>query len=140
MKSEYYHCGIAMWLQSNSGVKRLFICEAGTKRRLILLSVYKGLDFDVIACPVDFELVEDSLLNRVGVAKYSFATYLAVGLRYLLGISFEQQRGEICSMLVQSEYRRAGLEALPEVVMSPGELHNWLLNHWNATLRFEVKG
>lgn len=140
LRSPFYHCGIAMWLTSNNGEKRLFICEAGNKRRIILLSTYSGLDFDVIKCPVDFNDIEFRLLDRVGIAKYSIRTYISVGLRFLFGFTSRDQSGEICSEMIQREYRQAGLHYLPLYdVLSPGELHDMLLSN-GATLKFKVRG
>lgn len=138
LRSPYYHCGLAVWMTSDNGTRRLFICEAGTSRRILLLSAYTGLDFDVIGCPADFNKFEDSLLERVGVERYSIITYIAVGLRFLIGLPTKDPSGEICSEMVQKAYRKGGFY-LPRTIMSPGELHAYVLER-GAKLKFIVRG
>jgi hypothetical protein len=138
LKSPAFHCGIAIWLASTDGTKRLFICEAGVKRRLMLLSNYADYSMDAIACFGDFKLMEEFLLERVGVAKYGYADYAGVGLRSMFGLPFKDASGEICSELCAKAYKKMGVK-LPDIVLAPGELHDELVM-LGAKVKFKFGG
>ena len=127
-QSDYYHSGMAVWLEAEFGTRRLFVCEAHKSgRRLVPLSLYENNSFDVLACPVEFHKIEAPALDRVGKVKYGFMDFIAVGLRILFGIHLKDQSGEICSEFIQDEYNKAGF-SMPQEVLSPGELHGYLLS------------
>lgn len=125
-KSSYYHSGVAVWMESTGHIRRLFVCEAHRSgRRLIPLSMYKGTKFDVTCCPIDWEFIEEGLLDNVGKIKYGFMDFVFVGVRDLFGITLRDTDGEICSEMVQDAYNKAGLR-MPDYVLSPGELYEYL--------------
>ena len=140
IKDPHFHCGIALWMTTRSGVPRLFICEAGIKRRVILLSSYLGSDMDVLKAPVDIGKYEEHMLSRVGVTPYSLWDYLSVALRIWLDVPVRcpfGNKGEICSEMVQKEYATAGYPTA-HIVLSPGELYRLLLRD-GCELRVRVE-
>lgn len=126
-RSPYYHTGIAVWMSTDSGESRLFICEAHrTGRRLVPLSMYSNLRFDVTTCPVEFNLIEKPLLELVGSVPYGFLDYIGVGLRMLFGITAKDDDGsEICSEMAQDLFYKAGL-SIPDVPFAPNELKHFI--------------
>lgn len=123
----HYHCGIALWMATRSGFPRLFICEAGTKRRVVLLSSYLGTEIDVLVCPVGMSRLEEPLLSKVGTSPYSLVDYISIGFRLWFGlVTRVSPPGEVCSEMVQSEYANAGFQT-SDTVLSPGELYKLLL-------------
>lgn len=126
-KSEYYHTGVATWLYTSNGNQRLFVCEAHRSgRRLVPLSIYRGTQFDVTRCPVSFDLMEDRLLAKVGQVKYGFRDFVGIGFRELFGLVIKDEKGEICSEMVQDALWIAGMKIPEDTVMSPGELYRYL--------------
>lgn len=125
--SSYYHTGIAVWLSSENSLPRLFICEAQPAgRRLVPLSIYSDLHFDVTKCPVDFGLIERPLLEKVGSVPYGFLDYIGIGMRMLFGITAKDDNGaEICSEMAQDLFRKAGL-IIPEHPLAPSELKKFI--------------
>ncbi len=125
--SSYYHTGIAVWLSSVNSAPRLFICEAQPAgRRLVPLSFYSDLHFDVTKCPVDFSLIEKPLLEKVGSVPYGFLDYIGIGMRVLFGITAKDDDGaEICSEMAQDLFRDAGL-AISENPFAPSELKKFI--------------
>ncbi len=126
-RSPYYHSGIAVWMHTQGGQSRLFVCEAHRGgRRLVPLSMYSNTRFDVTECPVDFKLIEKSLIERVGNVPYGFLDYISVGLRMLFGITAKDDSGaEICSEMAQDLYYNAGLR-MPEDPLAPNELKDFV--------------
>lgn len=126
-RSPYYHTGIAVWLSSEGGESRLFICEAQPSgRRLVPLSMFANLHFDVTESPVAFELIEKMMLERVGAVPYGFLDYIGVGVRMLFGIAAKDDNGaEICSEMAQDLFRKAGL-VIPEHPLAPNELKEFI--------------
>ena len=124
-KSEYYHSGVAVWITVDR-VRRLFICEATrVGRRLVPLSIYSTHKFDVTECPVQFQDMEESLLERVGYVGYGFMDFVSIGVRNLFGVTLRDSKGEVCSEMVQKEYKKAGFNC-QEYPYSPGELKDTL--------------
>ena len=125
-KSDYYHSGIAVWMNTRCGASRLFVCEATRSgRHVIPLSCYRSYRFDVTACPVEFCKFEDNLLERVGKVPYGFLDFITVGARNLFGITLKDANGEICSEVVQKQYSYAGM-SMPSYILSPGELYEYM--------------
>jgi hypothetical protein len=128
-RSPYYHTGLAVWIATSSGESRLFVCEAYPGgRRLIPLSVYSNLRFDVTPCPVAFDLIEKPMLERVGSVPYGFWDYFAVGLRMLFGITAKDNEGtEICSEMAQDLFFNADFP-IPIMPLAPNELKEFINN------------
>ncbi len=122
-RSSYYHSGIAVWLKSENVIARLFVCEAHKSgRRIVPLSVYSSHEFAVTECPVNFNLIERELVERVGFVPYGTIDYIVIGLRMLFGITAKNKSGqEVCSEMIQMLYRSVGLD-LPKYALAPGEL------------------
>ena len=121
--SRYYHTGVAVWMSTSGGESRLFICEAHPSgRRLVPLSVYSDLHFDIMPCPVPFDFIERQLVERVGSVPYGFLDYIGVGLRMVLGITAKDHNGsEICSEMVQDLLLGAGF-SIGTAPLAPSEL------------------
>lgn len=138
-RSHYYHSGIAVWMFTQGGEGRLFICEAHREgRRLVPLSMYSNVHFDVTVCPVEFSLIEKSMLERVGTVPYGFLDYITVGLRMTFGISAKNDEGaEICSEMAQNLFSEAGFK-VPDYPMAPNELKDYV-NYMGYSDRVQVR-
>ena len=116
-----YHVGIAVWLYSSTGDRRLFIVEANKgNRQIVPLSLYSGERFDVYKSPTDFDDISEKLLMNVGRIKYSWLDLPKIWIREKFGIRFNNSKGEVCSeMIVHVFDKYAQFET---DVVSPGKL------------------
>ena len=138
-KSDYYHSAIAVWLESDGGTRRLFVCEAHREgRRLVPMSMYKGSSFDVTVCPITYALIDGPMLDPVGGVPYGFFDFIAVGARMLFGVNISNGAGEICSEMVENMYDLGGMR-MPKYIMSPGELKAYL-NACGVVDRLYIRG
>ena len=101
---------------------RLMIVEAQgrTVRRILNMSYYKEVDFDVYSAPLDWTSVCDSALQGVGTEKYGYIDALWVGVREKMSVMFNMKlphfkfSGQICSEFVASLYRINPSEVSPQ--------------------------
>lgn len=137
-QSPVYHTGIAVWMNTDHGEKRLFVVEAyDATRRITPLSNYQKFKMRVLAKPanVKFELFVGSLVERVGSAEYSYIRAFMSGLRqYLTLPPIVLATGEFCSELAARAWKMGGLN-IKETGLNPAELERVLLQEHGVQYR-----
>lgn len=137
--SPIYHSGIAVWLTSLTGEKRLFIVEAQDQcRQVQLLSNYGEVqELHVLARPeyVNFGKFSSELINKVGVAPYSYLKALNSGIRQYFWLPKITGTGEYCSQLTLDMWKLGGLP-LTDTQLDPAMAEKILV----GTMRVEYRG
>jgi len=122
-KSEFVHTGIAFWMKSNNGTRRLFIVEAHQGgRRIVSLSSYSQRHICIVKAPTEWSAIEQIAIEKTGVVPYGYLDYIDVGLKELFDINTQDRKGEICSEAVAKTLKAGGLDQLKETIVSPGKL------------------
>ena len=138
--SRHTHVGIAVWMMTDLGQRRLFLVEATGNggRRVVLLSKYQGRGMDVVLMPpgVNWEKAETQLMSRVGSMPYGWFDLLQIWVWETLRISLGNARGEVCSEMVANVLRQAGIWTPKRV--SPGSLYRTLTGKHKAPVKFSV--
>jgi hypothetical protein len=120
--SSIYHVGIAVWLYSSEGDRRLFIVEANKgNRQIVPLSLYAGERIDVYKYPVMFKKFSGKLLDSVGFVKYSYIDLPIIWLKEKFGIELRNQSGEVCSEMIAKMFDGTKFQ-LNTSLISPGKL------------------
>jgi len=141
-RSEIYHCAIAVWMQAESGEKRLFLVEADlNNRRIVPLSIYEGHDMYVLAKPdiVKFEYFSSELIVPVGTQKYGIGKAIEAGLRKYLLLPRLASEGEICSEMCLRMWRIGGFVRLDQELFTPDQLYNIMTMACNIQTRVDIK-
>jgi len=137
-QSPIYHTGIAIWMSTEHGEKRLFVVEAyDATRRITPLSNYRKYKMRVLAKPdnVQFDLFIGSLVERVGSAEYSYVRAFMSGLRqYLTLPPIVLATGEFCSELAAKAWKMGGLN-IKETGLNPAELERVLMQEHGVQYR-----
>lgn len=137
-KSPIYHTGIAVWLNTTHGDRRLFVVEAMDKtRRLTPLSTYVYHPIHVLAKPdyVDFNKFAEPLIERVSEAEYSYLKAIQSGVRQYLKLPYVSiSTGEFCSELAAKCWKIGGLQ-IDDTCLNPAILEDTLINQYNITYR-----
>lgn len=124
-----YHVGVAVWLYSSAGDRRLFIVEANKgNRQIVPLSLYAGERMDIYTPPVKFDLFSETLLARVGNIKYSWFDLPKIWVREKFGINCNNSKGEVCSEMIVHIFKESGVQFSTDVI-SPGKLVNEMRNN-----------
>lgn len=135
--SVYTHVGIAFWAVV-SGKRRLFMVEnqGNSKKRIVNMSFYQGMDLDVMDAPKEWRNVSETALNRIGIDKYGYTEAAYVGFREWLsrvfGVTLPAKNfgGMICSEFVAYVY------GMREQNISPAKLmQNMLTNGQHPRLK-----
>lgn len=106
-----YHIGIAVWMESSEGIKRLFIIEASRgNRQIVPLSLYSREKMDVYACPVEFSKIAASAIEPIGNVKYAYKDLAAIWLKETFGIRIGNFPGEVCSEMVYNIFKDGGYD------------------------------
>ena len=127
-KSNFSHVCIAFKMNTGN-VERLMCVEAqgSTRRRIITMSFYGERMVTVIKAPRQWSEIQDTALERIGVAKYNVLAATYVGIREYVLKTFGYRlpalnlRHEICSEFV------AEVLGLPETEISPQVLYEELM-------------
>ena len=132
--SPFAHVGLAFWMLTEKGDKRLMMVEAqgGARRRIINMSSYRDRKIDVVRAPCPWNEISDQALARLGKAHYGWIDAIYVGIREKLAryirLPTTHFSGEICSEYI------ARILKLPKVHISPQRLYDEL-----HKLGFEIK-
>jgi hypothetical protein len=140
-KSPIYHTGVAVWMMSKTGEKRLFIVEAfDATRRIVPVSVYDGYELHVLAKPdyVLFSLFSTDLVERVGKNEYSYVKAIASGFRQHLYMPAVNNNGEFCSEMALKMWQKGGLP-ITNTALNPGQLESVLTLKYNIEYRCLIK-
>jgi hypothetical protein len=139
---KYYHVGIAMWMSSDNGTKRLFFVDANTgSRRIVPLSEYEGYGMTVIESPVYPEYYEDELLKKVGKIQYGYLDAMIIGLfeRFEITNKHLDFSGECCSEMITKMLNKGiNHDKLP-IMVSPNKLIQILIDRGHK-IKFDIQG
>lgn len=139
--SPIYHTGVAMWVTSDTGKRRLMVIEAvGTGRRMLDLSHFSDKKMEVHSMPSNLKAqsVEDFLLEKVGKQRYGFWNLIAISLREFFGIKAKDTKGQVCSQLAALSWEAGGMQ-FEETSISPGKLRNELIKR-GAPVTITING
>ncbi len=123
-RSPYTHTAFVFWYKT-----RLMLVESTTHGgiRIVLASVYRHRDLDMLPAPVPWQEIEESALSRSGTAEYGWLSAAYIGIREFLFTHFEvvlpvdrRNRNKACSEFV------AEVLGLEDVDISPGKLYQVL--------------
>ena len=140
-RSEIYHCGIAVWMKSDSGEKRLFLVEADlNNRRMIPLSYYEKQSMFVLAKPeeVKFEYFSGQMLERIGSEKYNLLKAVEAGVRKYLLLPRLSLNGEICSEMCLRMWRIGGFTKMNQQLLTPDQLYSELYVEYGISRRVVI--
>lgn len=140
--SEIYHCGIAVWMKSENGDKRLFLVEADlNNRRIVPLSMYSEHDMIVMALPeeVKYEYFSNELIIPVGVKEYGLGKAVEAGLRKWFLLPRLSTHGEICSEMCLRMWRIGGFVRLDQMLLTPDQLYSELYVECGVNRRVVIK-
>jgi hypothetical protein len=127
--SKIYHTGVALWMTSETGIRRLMLVESvGTNRRIVELSHFKDHKMEVHHRPdyVNAEKVEDYLLTNIGFEQYGFWNLIVIGLNEFFGVQKKETDKQVCSEMAAKSWQHGGME-FETTVVSPGRLRNILI-------------
>jgi len=124
--SEIYHNGVALWMTSPSGEKRLMIVEANmfAGKRILPLSTYSShrITVQLTSAKVLFTDMEPALMSRVNIQPYSLYNLVSIGLKEFFNTDIGRKgTGQVCSELCASALIAGGIQ-LPSIIVSPGKL------------------
>lgn len=139
---KYYHVGIAIWMTSDNGMKRLFFVDANTgNRRIVPLSEYEGFGMTVIESPVFIKSYENDLLKKVGKIKYGYIDAIVIGLFERFGISNKHLdfSGECCSEMITKMLNKGMKHDKLPIMVSPNKLIHILIDRGHK-IKFDIKG
>ncbi len=138
-RSNYSHVAIAFWANMGNETRLMVVeSQGGTKNRIINMSYYSEVDFDVVTSPKSWNSVVDVALARIGILQYSWMEAIYVGLRESLlkywGIKIPVMSfsGEICSEFVARVYGAAEIHVSPQLLWEELEAQG-------QTIRVEVR-
>ena len=85
-RSPYTHTAFVFWYKT-----RLMLVESTTHGgiRIVLASVYRHRDLDMLPAPVPWQEIEESALSRSGTAEYGWLSAAYIGIREFLFTHFE---------------------------------------------------
>lgn len=129
--SKIYHTGIAMWMTSDSGNRRLMLIEAvGVGRRILDLSYFRNEKMEIHPVPnhLDRGAIEFFLMAKIGKQGYGFWNLIAIALREFFGIKAKDTKGQVCSQLAALSWAAGGMQ-FEETSVSPGKLRNILIKN-----------
>ena len=127
--SRVYHTGIAMWMTTDTGKRRLMLVEAiGTGRRLLNLAHFKSRQMEIHHVPTELNSfnIEFFLLENIGKQRYGFWNLIAISLREFFGLPVRETKGQVCSQLAALAWQAGGMK-FNETCISPGKLRNELI-------------
>jgi hypothetical protein len=126
--SRIYHTGVALWITTDTGERRLMLCEAvGVGRRLVNLSRFHHHKMEVHSVPkeLDQKAIEAYLMDGIGTG-YGFWTLIAIAIREFIGVKPpSSSRVQVCSETAARTWRAGGME-FEQTILSPGKLRNVL--------------
>lgn len=136
--SPIYHTAIAISMYSDHGEKRVFALEAyDATRRMVPLSTYVENELHILAKPdfIDFANYSQWLIEKVGIAEYSYSRAIISGLRQYLSLPrINISTGEFCSELAAKFWKMGGVP-LKETGLNPAELERILIQECNIQYR-----
>lgn len=139
-KGRYHHVGIAFWCNVGD-IDRLLIAEAQPDGyRLVNLGYCEGQDLTVFRCPVDWDAIQNIVINSTGKVKYDFIDLILVGLHERFGLPIPSRLtgpGDICSVITAKILQSAGWK-IDSTMVSPNKLANILAQNFKPA--FEVEG
>lgn len=127
--SPIYHSGVAIWMTSEHGERRLMLVEAiGIGRRIIDLSHFKTHKMEVHCAPdwLNKSVMEEFALLDLGKG-YGFWNLIAISLREFFGIKAKDTRGQVCSQFAAMTWEAGGMQ-FDSTSISPGKLRNELIS------------
>ena len=130
--SPIYHTAVAVWMTSPSGIERLMIVETNLMggKRLVPLGIFANGShkMEVIHLPEEYKFsnMEEAMMERVGVDKYSPIDLLTIGVREFFGLPKKDLKGNVCSELVSKMWKAAGVP-IKDTHVSPGKLRSVLV-------------
>lgn len=109
-QEDVYHIGIAVWMYSSEGNRRLFIAQASNgNRQVVPLSLYENETMQVYAAPVPFSQISDYTLARVGSVKYAYPDLISIWLKEKFKLPVKNWSGEVCSEMVVKIFATVGI-------------------------------
>lgn len=128
--SQIYHCGVAIWVTTPGGTRRLMLVESSFNggKRIVPLSLYKGYRMEVHSLPpnISFSGMEEILMRRVGSQSYGILDFLSIGLKEFLKLDIKKNfTGQVCSELCADAWMKVGIP-LSSSLVSPGKLRRML--------------
>lgn len=137
--SPIYHTGIAVWMTTDGGVRRLMLVEAvGTGRRILDLDHFRHKVMEVHHAPahLDVNLIEEFLLKKTGKQGYGFLNLIIIGVREFIGATPKETKSEVCSQLAALSWQHAGFH-FDETAISPGKLRS-ILKSQGVPIAFKI--
>jgi hypothetical protein len=105
-----YHIGIAVWMYSSEGDRRLFIIQASNgNRQVVPLSLYEDETMQIFAAPVPFYRISDYALARVGKVKYAYLDLVSIWMKEKLRLPVKNWSGEVCTEMIVKIFETAGI-------------------------------
>jgi len=127
--SKIFHSGIAMWMTTDTGDRRLMLCEAvGVGRRLVNLSKFKDVKFEVTSKPDNLDAAKIITYMLDGLTEgYAFSDLPKIMLKEFFGIKNIEgsTKGAVCSETAARAWEAGGMQ-FDTTVLSPGMLRNVL--------------
>lgn len=126
--SQIYHSGIAIWMTTDSGDRRLMVCEGvGVGRRLVNASHFSNRKMEIHKLPVEYDAsaVVNYMLDGIG-KPYAFGSIIAIGFTEFFGMkpSTSNPNAEVCSESAALAWQAGGFKFPQTTRMSPGKLRN----------------
>lgn len=134
-----YHIGIAVWMYSSEGDRRLFIVQASNgNRQIVPLSLYEDETMLVYAAPVPFEQISGVVLERIGRIKYSYPDLISIWAKEKLKIrNVKNFSGEVCSEMIVNIFQTVGID-LGEKLSTPQTIVD-NLQKLGVKLKFKIE-
>ena len=127
-RENIYHIGIAVWMYSSEGDRRLFIIQASNgNRQVVPLSLYEDETMQIWAAPCPFSNISEYALQRIGKVKYAYMDLISIWAKDNLKLSVKNWSGEVCSEMVVKIYGSAGID-LGDKLSTPQAIINNLKN------------
>ena len=121
-RENIYHIGIAVWMYSSEGDRRLFIIQASNgNRQVVPLSLYEDETMQIWAAPCPFSNISEYALQRIGKVKYAYMDLISIWA------TVKNWSGEVCSEMVVKIYGSAGID-LGDKLSTPQAIINNLKN------------
>ena len=127
--SRIYHSGVALWITTDTGEKRLMCMEGvGKGRRFVNMDHFSDHKMEVHACPAELDKrkIEDYLLDGIGMS-YAFFDLAVIALNEFFGIKnlSTSKTGAVCSETAARAWEAGGYK-FESTKLSPGMLRNVL--------------
>ena len=127
-RENIYHIGIAVWMYSSEGDRRLFIIQASNgNRQVVPLSLYEDETMQIWAAPCPFSNISEYALQRIGKVKYAYMDLISIWAKDNLKKKKKNWSGEVCSEMVVKIYGSAGID-LGDKLSTPQAIINNLKN------------